>query len=172
MREPESCAGQRLRAIDGQRPESRAAGVGAPIGSRRLHGDDGLARIGSQSLFFFSTARTSWLRGSVRATPRRPSKCLVGWWALDACGARTDRSARGRRHTHTPPRSHLTTLSLPPLPLLPLRPGPGAAAWNGSLGPALQFYHSVLPYTYAAPVQMTAVTAHKASHAASSHRTV
>lgn len=149
MREPESCAGQRLRAKDGQRPESRAAGVGAPIGSRRLHGDDGLARIGSQSLFFFffSTARTSWLRGSVRATPRRPSKCLVGWWALDACGARTDRSARGRRHTHTPPRSHLTTLSLPPLPLLPLRPGPGAAAWNGSLGPALQFSDPVLRTT-------------------------
>lgn len=134
----------------------------------------GLRELAVSLSFFFSTARTSWLRGSVRATPRRPSKCLVGWWALDACGARTDRSARGRRHTHTPPpRSHLPSPSLPchschcDLGLERLHGTARSAQLSSSPTP-----YYVLPYTYAAPVQMTAVTAHKASHAASSHRTV
>lgn len=148
MREPESCAGQRLRAKDGQRPESRAAGVGAPIGSRRLHGDDGLARIGSQSLFFFFFRQPGPVGYAVRFARRRggpASAWLVGGlWMRAAHGPTAAPAAEG---TPTHPPSHLVTLSLPPLPLLPLRPGPGAAAWNGSLGPALQFSDPVLRTT-------------------------
>lgn len=99
----------------------------------------------SVSLFFFDSQDQLVTRFGSRDAAA--AQQVPGWLVGFGCVRRTDRPQRPRQkaHTHTPPLP--PTLSLPPLPLLPLRPGPGAAAWNGSLGPALQFYDPVLRTT-------------------------
>lgn len=99
----------------------------------------------SLSFFFRQPGPVGYAVRFARRRGGPASAWLVGGlWMRAAHGPTAAPAAEG---TPTHPPSHLVTLSLPPLPLLPLRPGPGAAAWNGSLGPALQFSDPVLRTT-------------------------
>lgn len=127
----------------------------------------------SVSLFFFR--QPGPVGYAVRFARRRggpASAWLVGGLWMRAAHGPTAAPAAEGTHTH-PPRSHLPSPSLPchschcDLGLERLHGTARSAQLSSSPTP-----YYVLPYTYAAPVQMTAVTAHKASHAASSHRTV